>query len=83
MKKLLIVSSILATLIVANNTFASEGPKWDNLSLSYVTVDIDDADELDLAGFSFAGTKLLNENVFIGAGIAVVSDEFHLICLTM
>lgn len=77
MKKLLIVSSILATSIIVNSAYAAEGPKWDNLSVSYVTVDIDDADELDLAGFSFAGTKLLNENVFIGAGIAVVSDEYQ------
>ena len=74
MKKRLLISSLLAlTASLSFSTFA-KSPDYDTLSVSYGATEFDDTD-WELSGFSFSGTKLINDNVFVAGGYASASDD--------
>lgn len=68
MKKLLLGSALL---LAFSQVSANEGPKWDSLSIGYQDVD---AAGVDVSGFSFSGSKLVSDNVFIFGNLSMNSD---------
>lgn len=78
MKKTFQLSSIFATsLLVSTCVLAEQAPKWDFVQATYATVEIDEIDELDLAGFAISGSKLITKNLFIAAAYDNVSDTYY------
>ncbi len=76
MKNILQLSSIFATSLLASTcAMAEQAPKWDFVQATYATVEIDDASELDLAGFALSGSKLINENFFVAASYQNITDD--------
>jgi len=72
------LSSVFAASLLASTcALAEQAPKWDFIQASYTTIEIDEADWIDLSGFGISGSKLINENLFIAASYNNVSDSFH------
>ena len=65
MKKIALVSALLLSMGTAQ---AAETLRWDSMSVSYDSVDLDGE---KVSGFSLSGTKLVAENVFLGS----ISDD--------
>ncbi|MCG7533154.1 porin family protein [Psychrobium sp. MM17-31] len=68
MKKLLLGSALL---LAFSQVSANEGPKWDSLTVAYQDVDLAG---IDVSGFSFSGSKLVNDNVFVFGNLSMNSD---------
>lgn len=51
-------------------------PVWDFIEAGYAQADIDDSDGFEPAGLTLAGSKLLNENVFIEGSYSMLSDDY-------
>lgn len=68
MKKLLLGSALL---LAFSQVSANEGPKWDSLSIGYQNVDLSG---IDVSGFTFSGSKLVNDNVFFFGNVSMNSD---------
>lgn len=68
MNKLIITSAILLSV---TSVHAAENVQWDKASASFVT-----AKEgiIDLSGFAFSGSKLLDESIFVQGRIESTSD---------
>ncbi len=64
MKKILLVSALLLSITAVE---ASESPQWDEASLSFQHVRVSN---VDFNGFSFGANKLINDNVFLSAGVS-------------
>jgi len=78
MNKNIITSVLLATsLLTANVALAETAPGWDLVQISYASLEIDEADELDFTGFNLSGSKLINENVFVLASYTALSDSYE------
>jgi len=78
MNKNIITSVLLATsLLTANVALAETAPSWDLVQISYASLEIDEADELDFTGFNLSGSKLINENVFVLASYTALSDSYE------
>ncbi|MEP7702371.1 porin family protein [Paraglaciecola sp. 25GB23A] len=69
MKKLVLVSALL---LAFGPVQASESPRWDSVSISYQSVDVD-GDKL--TGFGLSGSKLLAENFFVVGSYGSASDD--------
>lgn len=70
--KRLLLSSILAASVFTSVPAIAASPDFNLVSASYDTVE---ADGMTPSGFSFLGTHLLNENVFLAASYASLSDD--------
>lgn len=68
MKKAILASALLLAFSQAS---ANEGPKWDSLTVAYQDVDLVG---IDVSGFSFSGSKLVNDNVFVFGNLSMNSD---------
>jgi len=77
MKKNILLSTLLtAGLLTTGVAIADTAPNWNLVQASYQSIDIDEASALDLTGFSFSGSKLLNDNVFVVANYSMLSDSY-------
>ena len=70
MNKTLLASALLLTTVSAH---AVDAPQWDQASLSYVSADLGEG--VDLSGLAIAGTKLINENVFLFGRFELTNDN--------
>lgn len=75
-KKILASSLLSASLLTSNIAFAETAPNWDFIQASYVSMDIDEIDELDFTGFDISGSKLVSDNIFIAANYSALSDDY-------
>jgi opacity protein-like surface antigen len=71
MKKILLTSALLLSLGSAQ---AAQAPRWDSVSASYQSVDVESQ---TFTGFGIAGSKLLDDNFFVTAGYRSVSDDIR------
>lgn len=69
MKKAVLVSALLLSVGAAQ---AAESPRWDRVSASYQSVDVDSE---TLTGFGVSGSKLIGEDFFVTASYASSSDD--------
>ena len=77
MKKNILLSTLLsAGLLTTGAVVADTAPNWNLVQASYQSMDIDEASALDFTGFSFSGSKLLNDNVFVVANYSMLSDSY-------
>lgn len=67
-----VLSSLL--MLAVSSVHAAEGPRWDSVSLTHQTVDVE-GDKLK--GFGFGGTKELAPNAFITGSYASASDSYY------
>ncbi|MBL4941767.1 MAG: hypothetical protein JKY81_08905 [Colwellia sp.] len=76
MNKKLFASALLsAGLLTTNIAFAQTAPNWDLVQASYIAMDIDEMNALDFTGFDLSGSKLINDNIFVVANYAALSDS--------
>ena len=60
MNKVLLGAAVLLTVA---STQVMAGPNWDEVSVSYISTEFDDGEDID--GFGISGTKLINSNFFV------------------
>lgn len=71
MKKAVLVSALLLSFGSAQ---AAESPRWDRVSASYQSVDVDSE---TLTGFGVSGSKLIGDDFFVTASYAKASDDVN------
>jgi hypothetical protein len=69
MKKVVLTSALLLSLGSAQ---AAESPKWDSVSVSYQSVDLDSE---TFTGFGISASKLLGDNFFVTGAYNKASDD--------
>ena len=62
-----------AVLLSVASTQVMAGPNWNQASVSYLSADIGDEDDID--GFGLSGTKLLNSNFFLAGSYSSLTLE--------
>lgn len=67
-------SIIAAALVcVAGSAQAEQAPRWDFISASYISIDMED---LEPTGLGVSGSKLLSEDLFAVASYSMASDDY-------
>ncbi|NRA62750.1 MAG: porin family protein [Psychrobium sp.] len=69
MKKIAFATALLLSINVAN---AADSPKWNKVSVSYLSSNIDD---YSLTGLGVEATKLLSDNIFAVGKYSNLSDD--------
>jgi len=76
MKKQLLMSSLIVAASALSFSAHATNLDYNTMSVSYSTVEIDDSN-LDLSGVSVSGSKLLTDNVFVGATFSSRGDDVN------
>ncbi|AOW75612.1 hypothetical protein A3Q34_01165 [Colwellia sp. PAMC 20917] len=74
--KSLALTTLLFTTLTVSTLSMAKSPSWNNIGVGYVSVDIKDSD-FEPTGFTFLGSKLINDNVYFHGKYRLVSEEVY------
>ena len=79
MKRILTLTVASASILATQSILAEDNlisPKWNKIEIDFITISVDNNDELNPKGISIKGTKLLTNNIFGIAGYSYIEEDF-------